>query len=277
MQNYHSYHPYIARTPFFACQADPRFAYCLYVPPSYYADESEFTLLTIVHGSRRTAEGYRDAFADFADRERCIVLAPLFPVGIPAPGEQHSYKYLRHGTLRYDEVLHAMIDELRERFPRLRERMLLHGYSGGGQFAHRYLYLHPERLAAVSVGAPGTVSLLDVNMDWWPGIRDFETTFGKRPDLAALRDVPVHLVVGEKDTETWDVIVSHESPTWAPGANDAGSTRRERLNALKINLEKHGVAAELETVPGVAHDGMCVLEPVRAFFSRVLHGSAAWD
>lgn len=271
MQNYNSYHPYIGRTPFFACQADPRFAYCLYVPPSYYADEGHaFTLLAVVHGSRRTAEGYRDALAEFADEHRCIVLAPLFPIGVASPTDQHSYKYIRHGTLRYDDVLHSMIDEVRARFPRLRERMLLHGFSGGGQFAHRYLYICPERLEAVSVGAPGTVSLIDATRDWWPGTRNFENYIGRPLDVAVLREVRVHLVVGSEDTETWDVIVSRDSPTWAPGANDAGRNRRNRLAALAASLQSHGVPVTSETVSGVGHDGMQVLESVRQFFSTVL-------
>lgn len=271
MQDDHSHHPFIGRTPFFACQADPRFSYCLYVPPSYYDGSGrQYTLLTIVHGSRRTAEGYRDAFAGFADEHHCIVVAPLFPVGILSPDDQHSYKYICHEALRYDEVLHAMLAEVRRQFPRLRDQMLLHGFSGGGQFAHRYLFMHPERLQAVSIGAPGTVSLLNPDRDWWPGIRDFAKRTGKPLDAAAMRRVQVQLIIGSEDTESWDVIVSRESPTWAPGANDAGSNRRERLAALGASLQSQGVPVVLETVAGIAHDGMQVLDGVRAFFATVL-------
>lgn len=272
MQDHHSHHPFIGRTPFFACQADPRFSYCLYVPPAYYDGSGrQYTLLTIVHGSRRTAEGYRDAFAGFADEHDCIVVAPLFPVGVLWPGDQHSYKYICHDALSYDEVLHAMLAEVRRQFPRLRDPMLLHGFSGGGQFAHRYLFMHAERLQAVSIGAPGTVSLLNPDRDWWPGIRDFAERTGKPLDAAAMRRVQVQLIVGSEDTESWDVIVSRESPTWAPGANEAGSNRRERLAALGASLQSHDVPVVLETVPDVGHDGMQVLDGVRAFFATVIH------
>ena len=70
-------------TPFFASQFDQRFSYCLYVPPDYdEAASKTYDLAVIVHGTGRTAAEYRDRFADFAQLNDCIVLAPLFPLGI---------------------------------------------------------------------------------------------------------------------------------------------------------------------------------------------------
>ena len=43
------------------------------------------------------------------------------------------------------------------------------GFSGGAQFAHRFLYIHPGRLRAVSLGAPGLVTMLDETRAWWVG------------------------------------------------------------------------------------------------------------
>lgn len=226
--------------------------------------------MIIIHGSRRTAEGYRDAFTEFADLYNCIVLAPLFPVGILDVDDQHSYKYIRHPGLNYDDVLFHMISDVRKQFSRLRPKFLLHGFSGGGQFAHRYFYLNPEDLLAVSIGAPGTVTLLNKDRNWWPGIQNFEQIFGKRPNFDAMKKVGVQLVIGSEDIEIWDVLVKDTSPTWAKGANDSGENRRERLNALRKSLESHGICVQLNIIENVNHDGMAVLDEVRYYFGNVL-------
>lgn len=51
------------------------------------------------------------------------------------------------------------------------------GFSGGGQFAHRFLYLQLERLHAVSTGAPGRITMLDENWKWPAGIKDVFEVF----------------------------------------------------------------------------------------------------
>jgi pimeloyl-ACP methyl ester carboxylesterase len=131
-------------------------------------------------GTERGMQAYRDAFADFAEANDCIVLAPLFPAGITGPGELSSYKLLRAGALHDDAVLLSMVDELQEKYRLEDERFLLYGFSGGGHFTHRFLYLHPEHLRGASIGAPGVVTLLDHGYDFWVGVRDFEARFGKR-------------------------------------------------------------------------------------------------
>ncbi|CAH1658213.1 alpha/beta hydrolase family protein [Chelatococcus asaccharovorans] len=270
------YFPYYQGTPFFSLQQDKRFSYCLYVPPSYHRDDvDKVTLIVAVHGTKRTAEGYRDAFASLAEETGCVVLAPLFPMGASAPyaeapEEQHNYKYLEFKGLRFDEVLIAMVDEVCAALSKIKPQFLLFGFSGGGQFVHRFYYLHPERLLGVSVGAPGSVTRIDPDVEWWPGTGGFAERFGKEISIEALRRVPVHLVVGALDTETWNVRIKPESWTWRGGANDAGDNRVERLEALRQNLESHGITVRLDTVNGVAHSGTRVLEPVFAFFRECL-------
>src|SRR5690606_16426524 len=104
----------------------------------------------------------------------------------------------------------------------------------------RFLYLHPERLLGASVGAPGIVTLLDRHHDWWVGVRDFEERFGKPLDLEAIRRVPVQLVVGGADTETWEITIPPANPWWMEGADLAGATRIERIRALQASLEAQG-------------------------------------
>src|SRR5690348_13671610 len=128
-------------TPIFASKADPRFSFCLYVPPGFDADPAGHTLIVAMHGTGRSMETYRDRFSAFAQYKKCVVLAPLFPVGPLGDGNLHGFKTLKEGAIRYDEVLLAMVDEVGAMLGTRFAKFMLFGYSGGGHFVHRFFYL----------------------------------------------------------------------------------------------------------------------------------------
>lgn len=259
------------KTTMFACQYDQRFSYCLYVPQDYDEDgDTTYPVAVIVHGTNRPAQEYRDRFADFAEREQCIILAPLFPSGIIEPGDLNNYKFIKFHDIRFDHVLLAMIDEVAESYRIEPDRFLLHGFSGGGHFAHRFFYLHPGRLLGVSIGAPGVVTLLDERYPWWVGVSGLQEEFGVSLDIPAMREVAVHMVVGGDDTETWEITVPEGSRLWMPDANMAGVTRIDRLASLRDSFESHDIQVRHDVAPGVAHNGYQTLEYVQEFFSDVL-------
>lgn len=260
-------------TSMFACRFDQRFSYCMYVPGRYEESDAEYPLVIPVHGSGRGAQRYRKEFAEFAELHQCIVLAPLFPCGIIEPRETDNYKFIKFHDIRYDRVLLAMVDEVAERYRVSGDRFLMHGFSGGGQFVHRFLYLHPERLAAASIGAPGRVTLLDDTLPWWVGTRDFSREFGIEPDLGALRQVAVQMIVGADDTETWEITMTESSPRWMPEANASGSTRVERLTSLRDSFLRNQIAVQFDLVPGVGHEGChpALIGRVKEFFSGVIY------
>ncbi len=260
------------RTPIFASQADPRLSYCLHVPAGHENSDRPLPLVVLMHGTARSGPQYRDGFSDWAEEHSALVLAPLFPGGIAGPGEVHSYKFLMADDLRYDELLLRIVDEVGERFNVDTRRFLMHGFSGGGQFTHRFFYLHPDRLQGVSIGAPGRVTLIDDTKDWWLGTRDLEQLSGLPVDVGAMRQVPVHMVVGALDTETWE-INNVGDPNWLDGADAVGHTRVERLESLRRNFEEHGIAVEFETVPDAGHRGSLMRPAVQRWFSSVLRAS----
>lgn len=262
-------------TPLFAARGDQRFSYCLYVPQAHQdEDRLPLPLVVVVHGTGRAGPRYRDAFADFAEQHGCVVLAPLFPAGIIDPDDLHNYKFIEYRGIRYDEVLLGIVDEVAERYAVDASRFLLQGFSGGGQFAHRFFYLHADRLAAVSIGAPGRITLLDDSQPWWIGTGGFDERFGREIAVPLLQKVAVQLVVGDRDVETWEINNVGDS-NWMDGAERAGRTRVERLRTLRDNYAAHGIDARFDLVPGVAHDGFAVLGVVREFFSSVLSGAEA--
>lgn len=245
----------LGATSLFACRADQRFSYCLYIPESYEEEgDRTYPLVILIHGTERAAQGFRDRYADFAERHQCVLLAPLFPCGIEEPGELDNYKYLEYRGIRFDRLLLAMVEEVSQRYRLDAARFLMHGFSGGGHFVHRFLYLHPERLKAVSIGAPGFVTLPDDSKPWWVGTGGMEAALGRPLRLEPLRRVQVQMVVGALDTETWEITANELSPRWMPGVNDAGGTRIERLRTLERSFRARGIPVRFDLVEGVGHE-----------------------
>lgn len=262
-------------TPVYSCKSDPRFCYSLYVPPGYDTADRPVRLVVAMHGTGRSFTEYRDAFSAFARWNNCIVLAPLFPIGVRGDGNRDGFKYISEGDIRYDEVLLAMVDEVGQRYGASFDRFAIFGYSGGGHFAHRMLLLHPDRLWACCIGAPGSVTLLDPTRDWWVGTRNMKALFGREPDVAAMRKVAVQMVVGAADLETWEITHKEGGRNWMPDANHAGRTRPERLDALRRSFEAEGVSVRFELVPNMAHDGMRAVPRVEDFLADVIAGTTA--
>lgn len=232
---------------------DPRFSYCLFVPPRPTEPCGPPGLVVAVHDSTRNPLTFRDRFIDFAERWHQVVLAPLFPSGVRGDGNGDGYKLLMEGDIRYDQVLQGMVAEAAALTGCDAVRFFLFGYSGGGQFVHRYLLLHPERLRAVCVGAPGEVTLMDAAVDWWGGIRDTETRFGHAVDVDAVRRVPIQLLVGSDDVSLEELREQPESRFWASRAERTTANRIVRLEALQRSLQEAGVHASLRLMPGLRH------------------------
>lgn len=259
----------------FASRSDPRFSYCTYVPTRPGASKNRLELVVVMHGTGRTFAEYRAAFSEFSKWNDCILLCPLFPAGPQGDGNRDGFKHLQEADIHYDRILLDMVDEVADKFGCDFSKFALFGYSGGGQFANRFSLLHPERLWAASIGAPGSVTQIDFNQDWWVGVRDFEKKFGKPLNLNALKSLPVHMVVGKADLETWEITHREGGKFYMPGANDAGRTRPERLQALHKSFKAAGIDARIDFVDNVPHDGLACVGHVQDFFAAVLSAKRA--
>ena len=255
------------KTTVFSYDGDHRFSYCLFVPEPCGKRPG---LIVAIHHSKRNFVQARDVFAEFAERHNQVVLAPLFPANVLGDGNIDGYKYLIEGDIRYDRLLNDMIEQTADNTGCDGERFCIFGFSGGGHFVHRYLLTNPSRLKAASIGAPGQVTLLDTAADWWVGVRDMETVFGKPLDLEALRRVKVQLIVGDRDTETWEITHEPGSRYWRAEAAKAGANRIERLRSLQQSLQAHGVSVQFDIMPDAVHESIPAMELAKAFFDRQL-------
>ncbi|HEV8689346.1 MAG TPA: alpha/beta hydrolase [Ideonella sp.] len=246
------------------CRFDPRFSYALAVPAVLPARG----LLVTVHNSVRWYRQCMEGFCAFAERRGLAVLAPLFPPDLFGEDNPDGYKCLLERDVRYDLVLEAMVGEVAKDLGGAPDRFLLHGYSGGAQFVHRYLFVHPQRVVAAAIGAPGAVTLLDGDVDWWAGVRDLPERFGSSIDLRALRQVPIQLVVGDGDTEVAPLREQPPSRFWRSDAERLGANRIDRLRALQRSLTAVQVETEFELMPGISHgegDGLSIRLAERLF------------
>lgn len=246
------------------CQSDPRFSYYVYIPESIYQKEAPvYKIVCIIHGTARTIEGYRRAYREFANKNKMIVVTPLFPGGLFDNNDFNSYKLLVCNGLRYDLILLSMIDELSRRYRIEKEKFLMCGFSGGGQFVQRFFYVHPERLMGICIGAPGRITYIDDKVDYFWGTRDFEKIFDKKMNIEAMQEVPVQLLIGEYDTKFI-------------GDSPYGTNRIERILKLKKNFEEHGINVQLDVMEGIAHSGNDDVKTAyqTKFFQKILNNES---
>jgi poly(3-hydroxybutyrate) depolymerase len=230
----------------------PDQAYFLYVPPSYDGSR-ELRLLVSMHGAHRRAMAYAERFIRFADEHGYVVLAPVFP-------DDEAYQTLGvKSVYRADLRLLGLVDEVAEQYRVETTQFDLFGFSGGGQFAHRFMYLHPERLRSVAIGAPGTVTVPSDQYRWPDGTADLEQVVGVSLDLSAIQARRIMLLVGDQD-------VGSDELNESRAADRLGYTRLERARTLHAAWEAAGIPHAYLEVAGVGHQlDHRILDPVRRF------------
>ena len=217
----------------------PEQQYYLYVPPTHDPDRP-YRLLVVIHGYSRTAAAYAERFVEFARARDSIVLAPLFPDSI-------HYQDLGVGEeYRTDQRLLELVEEVAADYPLEASRFDLFGFSGGAQFSHRFLYLHPDRLRSVVVASPGTVTLPSRDTPWPEGVGDLQRVFGVPFDPEAVGSVPLLLLVGQADLGTADLDLSRSAMRFGP-------TRLARARSLHAALDAAGLAHTYLEIPAVGH------------------------
>jgi pimeloyl-ACP methyl ester carboxylesterase len=124
--------------------------YFIHLPRGFDRSRTYWPLV-VVHGAGQHGRiPYPNAaLARFvAESElEAIVISPSFP--------NDDNNASRFPSLREGEFLDDVLKDVRREYA-LRPKVLLTGYSRGGQFSHRYAFAHPERVAAVAPLASGT-------------------------------------------------------------------------------------------------------------------------
>lgn len=224
--------------------------YYLYVPST--GGEGAPVMVT-VHGLSRNARAQVRQFAPLAERYGVVVIAPSFSVTrFPA----YQRLGLRHARLcsRPDEALDAVIDQVGELTGACTQSLRLFGYSGGGQFVHRYAMFHPERVQSVSMGAPGWYTFPDPGCAFPRGLGAPKGLSASWELSAQLFEVPMAVFVGALDTQRDRTLKTSAVIDAQQGANRVERGRRW-VQAMQAGAREqgHGTRYEFQTLNGCGH------------------------
>lgn len=151
-----------------------------------------------MHGISRNAEEQMQGFMADAECNCRILIAPIF--------DAFRFRdYQRLGRAgrgpRADLALQRILREVSRLTGVDCSRPDLFGYSGGGQFVHRYAFAHPRRVRRAVLGAPGWYTLPDPKQRFPYGTAGCEDLPDIYFDAAAYLNVPFCILVGELDRD----------------------------------------------------------------------------
>ncbi len=191
-------------------------------------------VLVAVHGISRNAQKQARLFAEQAELYNVLIIAPLFD-------QNHYSGYQRLGLSgqRADLALNQILDEVASKTNVNTQKFSLFGYSGGGQFVHRYALAYPQRVKAMAIGAAGWYTLPNPKKRYPYGIAPHPKLPDLRFNMAQFLQIPAYVLVGEEDTLRDDALRKSKK------ADQQGINRFERgqhwIRAMQHAAQQHGL------------------------------------
>jgi pimeloyl-ACP methyl ester carboxylesterase len=178
---------------------------CIHLPAAMTQCPKQMRLLVVVHGygARRNNSKGRQAvrrlatlWAEQAAEMDWAVMAPHFD----DIRFEKDYQRLNPSGLRADLRLNQLVIAAGAQVPNLDvEKCFLMGFSGGGQFAHRYAAFHGNRFSRFVVGAPGWFMWPDLRLPYPLGMGEPDSPDKAAQRLRRLCRRNMLLLVGEND------------------------------------------------------------------------------
>lgn len=182
---------------FHACKAWPDARYYLALPKTL---NENTPVLVSVHGISRNALEHAESFASYCNNLGWAVVAPLFTASLFPKYQQLGFAR-KHEHPRPDFAMNAILDEVAGLTGVRTGKVYMFGYSGGGQFVHRYGLIHPHRVIAAALGAPGWYTFPDRSAPFPRGLRfnARNARFNLEGDRAL--GIPTAVFVGAQDVD----------------------------------------------------------------------------
>ncbi len=203
----------------------------LYTPQEKPDDHKTYWIVVGVHGAGGNGKGACGIANWATDFDDVVVLGPSFaqrqrdsnrdpsaprPTGMPLDVFQMS------GPV-HEAKLNELIAEIGKTW-KLHPMIILHGFSAGAQFSHRFAFKHPELVAGVSAHSAGSWARLE----------------GDDRINPAAKSIPFVVSCGEEDKGS--------------GGPNSGLTRIEGVKQFAADLQSLGFSVELKTWPGIGHE-----------------------
>lgn len=218
---------------------------------AYLPRRTATRILVSVHGISESARSHAEHFAPLAERHGSLLVAPHFE----RPAWRDYQRLGRPGRgPRADRALERLVAAVGARAGVGSGRFFLFGYSGGGQFAHRYLMAHPRRVAAAAVASAGWYTFPDTRRRFPHGIRRGASFGDLELDADVFLRVPLLVTVGERDVERDGSLRQTERIDREQGLNRLERARRF-VAAMRRAAERRGMPSPvvLRPLPGAGH------------------------
>ena len=218
----------------------------------------DLPLIFVMHGSSRSVVNNCGYWSESARQYNFIVICPEFNE-IDFPGSanyQNGMMYVNNQFADSTKWTYNLIEEI---FSYLKKNDVttydtygVYGFSGGGQFVHRYaLFTDPKRASFIIPGASGWYTLPNYSESYPYGLNNSPFI---ESNLSGKFQLSITILVGENDTDPNDSSLRKTSQ-----AMRQGSHRYERakyfFDAAKNKADELGVEFnwKLETVSNVGH------------------------
>ena len=218
---------------------DPRQQYFLYVPELVRPGAK---VMVVVHGISRNAREQVQHFSCLAKERGVFVVGPSFP-------RDRFPDYQRLGLHGRGERSDLTVRKILAEVARLTgadvRRIYLFGYSGGGQFVHRYAMAYPQGVAAAAIGAAGWYTFPDFSARYPRGLKlSAEAPVVSFQEKEFLK-IPMAVFVGERDFRRGTELKRSRAVD-----RQQGLTRIERgyrwIKAMEASARNHGLSTRYE-------------------------------
>lgn len=210
--------------------------------------------LISVHGISRNSREHLVAWKPYADQHGFQLVAPDFPAR-----SFRGYQQLDYG--RGGETPDALIAELVERLPELagfeRGPACLSGFSGGAQFAHRFLLTQPGAVQAAVLTAPGWWTLPTAGLPFPHGCGPGQKRACPPLDPEHWLRQPLLVAVGANDTARDPNLRQDPFTDSRQGVHRLARAEAwvREVRSLAVS-GKQAAGVRLEVLPGAGHDFM---------------------
>ncbi|AHG21540.1 hypothetical protein Z042_19455 [Chania multitudinisentens RB-25] len=218
----------------------------------------------VLTGLNRNAAEYRNSWIENAEKNKLIVIAPLFSEA-DYPGNDgynlgnienpQTHQLNPKGQWAFT-VIDELFTEMQKQGITQQKNYYLFGNSAGCQFVHRMLTFVPEaKVKAAICAAAGWWTMPDVENRWPYGLDQAPVSVSQK-QLADYFAKPVLITVGAKDNDPYHPLLRRSYEAMAQG--DSRLTRAESyfLTAQqKAKRYKVEFNWRFSILPDVGHDG----------------------
>lgn len=219
----------------------------------------EGRIVIVMHGLRRDASAYCEAWAPEAERHGLLVAAPEFAEEYYPGVHEYNYGDVLSGDGHPQPrsqwlfpIIDPIFDFIRHAAGAERQTFCLYGHSAGGQFVHRLVSLawSPRIELAISANA-GSYSLPRFDVDYPFGLGGTGLPPSALPGLLAR---PLVVLVGDRDNDPDHCNLPRHSEAMRQGPHRF-ARGRYYVDAARQAAAAAGVALRwrLAVAPGVGH------------------------